>query len=299
VPASFDTSNLFARLDHQLTNHNQLAARYSLYHINAINSRTVGGLNSVSRGSGLDDTDQTIAVSDVATIGRKVNEARFQFTRSRLDAPVNDSVGPAVAISGVANFGTATSSPLARDINQFEAVENISFQNGLHSPKAGVDFLYNSVDIVFPGAFQGVYNFNSLNNFLAGNYSTFQQAFGAPGQAQSNPNVGFFVQDEWRVRPDLTLNLGLRYDLQFLPSPVQTDTNNLAPRFGFAFAPGDRRTVIRGGAGLYFDRIPLRATSNALQRDGSKYIVVQLSPGQAGAPVFPNVLVLQPTTSPT
>jgi hypothetical protein len=296
VPASFDTSNLFARLDHQLTNHNQLAARYSLYHINAVNSRTVGGLNAVSRGSGLDDTDQTIAVSEVATIGRKVNEARFQFTRSRLNAPVNDSVGPAVAISGVANFGTATSSPLARDINQFEAVENISFQHGLHSPKAGVDFLYNGVDIVFPGALQGAYNFTSLNNFLAGNYSTFQQAFGAPGQAQTNPNIGFFVQDEWRVRPDLTLNLGLRYDLQFLPSPVQTDTNNFAPRFGFAFAPGDRRTVIRGGAGLYFDRIPLRATSNALQRDGSKYIVVQLAPTQAGAPVFPNALGLQPTT---
>jgi outer membrane receptor protein involved in Fe transport len=299
VPASFDTSNLFARLDHQLTNHNQLAARYSLYHINAINSRNVGGLNAISRGSGLADTDQTIAVSEVATIGRKVNEARFQFTRSRLDAPVNDPVGPGVAISGVANFGTATSSPLARDINQLEVVENISFQHGLHSPKAGVDFLYNGVNLSFPGALQGAYNFNSLNNFLAGNYSTFQQAFGAPGQAQANPNVGFFVQDEWRVRPDLTLNLGLRYDLQFLPSPVQTDTNNFAPRFGFAFAPGDRRTVIRGGAGLYFDRIPLRATSNALQRDGSKYIVVQLAPNQAGAPVFPNVLANQPAALPT
>ena len=296
VPASFDTSNLFARLDHQLTNHNQMAARYSLYHISAVNSRTVGGLNAVSRGSGLDDTDQTIAVSDVATIGRKVNEARFQFTRSRLDAPINDSVGPAVGISGVSNFGTATSSPLARDINLFEAVENISFQHGLHSPKAGVDLLYNRVNIAFPGALQGVYNFTSLNNFLAGNYSTFQQAFGAPSQAQTNPNVGFFVQDEWRVRPDLTLNLGLRYDLQFLPAPIQTDTNNFAPRFGFAFAPGDRRTVIRGGAGLYFDRIPLRATSNALQRDGSKYVVAQLAPNQPGAPVFPNVLLNQPET---
>jgi hypothetical protein len=296
VPASFDTSNLFARLDHQLTNHNQLTARYSLYHINAVNSRTVGGLNAVSRGSGLDDTDQTIAVSDVATIGRQVNEARFQFTRSTLDAPINDSVGPAVGISGVANFGTATSSPLARDISLFEGVENISFQHGLHSPKAGVDLLFNRVNIVFPGALQGVYNFTSLNNFLAGNYSTFQQAFGAPSQAQSNPNVGFFVQDEWRVRPHLTLNLGLRYDLQFLPAPIQADTNNFAPRFGFAFAPGDRRTVIRGGAGLYFDRIPLRATSNALQRDGSKYVVVQLSPTQAGAPIFPNALVIQPTT---
>jgi len=57
--------------------------------------------------------------------------------------------------------------------------------------------------------------------------------------------------------------------------------------------------VIRASFGLYYDRIPLRATSNALQRDGSKFLVVQLSPAQTGAPVFPNVLALQPATLPT
>jgi outer membrane receptor protein involved in Fe transport len=300
VPASFDTTNVFARVDHRLNDHNQLNARYSLYHITADNSRTVGGLNAVSRGSGLDDTDQTIAVSNITTITtRTLNEARFQFTNSRLGAPINDSVGPAVGISGVANFGTATSSPLARDINLFEAVDNVSAQHGAHSPKVGVDVLYNRVNIDFPGALQGVYNFNSLSNFLTGNYSTFQQAFGAPSQFQSNPNVGFFGQDEWRVRPNLTLNAGLRYDLQFLPSPIQTDTNNLAPRLGLAYAPGARKTVLRASFGIYFDRIPLRATSNALQRDGTKYLVVQLSPTQAGAPVFPNVLPALPGTLPT
>ena len=297
VPASFNTTNFFGRIDHKLNDRNQLSARYSLYRINAVNSRTVGGLNAVSRGSGLDDTDQTIAVNDIATINsRTLNEARFQFTHSRLDAPINDSVGPAVSISGVANFGAATSSPLARDIDQFEAVENLSTQRGSHSAKAGVDFLYNRADIVFPGAIQGVYNFSSLNNFLTGNYSTFQHAFGAPSQFQSNPNVGFFVQDEWRVRPSFTINVGLRYDLQFLPQPIQADQNNFAPRFGLAYALKDRKTVVRLSAGLYYDRIPLRATSNALQRDGSKYVVVQFSPPQAGAPVFPNVLTTQPTT---
>src|SRR5258705_666032 len=107
VPASFDTTNFFARVDHKLNDSNQLAARYSLYHISAVNSRTVGGLNAVSRGSGLDDTDQTIAVSDVATIGRKVNEARFQFTRSRLNAPIHDTVGPAVWMFARTHFCTA------------------------------------------------------------------------------------------------------------------------------------------------------------------------------------------------
>jgi hypothetical protein len=138
-----------------------------------------------------------------------------------------------------------------------------------------------------------------LAAFLTGNYFSYQQAFGAPSQLQSNPNIGVFIQDEWRVRPDLTLNTGLRYDAQFLPEPIKTDTDNFAPRLGIVYAPGDRKTVIRASFGLYYDRVPLRASSNALQRDGSKYLVVQLSPGQPGAPVFPNVLAVQPSTLPT
>lgn len=297
VPASFDTTNIFARVDHKLNDRNQLSARYSLYHITADNSRTVGGLNAVSRGSGLDDTDQTVQVSNITTLSnRTLNEARFQYTNSQLGAPLNDSIGPAVGISGVANFGTATSSPLSRNINMFEAVDSLSTERGSHSPKAGVEFLYNRVNILFPGAIQGAYNFTSLTNFVNGNYSTFQQAFGTPGQIQSNPNIGLFAQDEWRVTSRFTINAGLRYDLQFLPSPIHTDANNLAPRVGFAYAPGERKTVIRGSFGLYYDRIPLRATSNALQRDGAKYVVVQFSPTQTGAPIFPNVLSAQPTT---
>lgn len=300
VPASFDTTNFFARIDHRLTQRNQLSARYSLYHIEAFNSRNVGGLNTVTRGSGIDDTDQTVQISNVTTLSsRTINEARFQFTHSRLDAPINDTTGPAVNISGVANFGTATFSPLARDIDLFEAVNNVSTQLGNHSLKAGGGFLYNRLNILFPGAFQGVYNFSSLNNFLSGNYSTFQQAFGAPDQFQSNPNLGGFIQDEWRARRDLTINAGLRYDVQYLPDPIQTDTNNFAPRLGIVYAPRDRKTVIRASLGLYYDRIPLRATSNALQRDGSKYLVIQLAPSQPGAPVFPDVLEVQPATLPT
>ena len=303
VPASFDTTNFFGRIDHKLNDRNDLSGRYSLYHINAVNSRTVGGLNAVSRGTGLNDTDQTVQVSNVTILSsRTLNEARFQYTNSKLDAPVNDATGPAVNIAGVANFGTATFSPLARDINLFEAVDNVSTQRGNHSLKAGGSFLYNRVNILFPGALQGVYTFSSLNNFLNGNYVSYQQAFGAPSQLQSNPNFGMFVQDEWRVRPYLTINAGLRYDLQFLPEPIQTDTDNVSPRLGIVYAPGDRKTVVRASYGLYYDRIPLRATSNALQRDGSKYIIAQLSPTQPGAPVFPNVLpkvMIQSSTLPT
>jgi hypothetical protein len=300
VPGGYDVTNIFARVDHNLNAANLLTLRYSLYDIGAINSRTVGGLNTVSRGTGLDNRDQTLVTSNITTLSsRSVNEARFQFTRSRLKAPVNDEVGPAVNISGIASFGTATFSPLARDIDLSELADSISAQRGAHALKGGVDLLYNRVNILFPGALQGVYTFTSLTSFLAGTYGSFQQAFGAPGQFQSNPNIGWFIQDEWRAGANLTVNAGLRYDAQFLPDPIRIDPNNFAPRIGLAYSPGGRRTVIRASYGIYYERIPLRATSNALQRDGSKYLVVQLAPNQPEAPVFPNILPALPATLPT
>lgn len=177
----------------------------------------------------------------------------------------------------------------------FQVVDTVTWQRGSHLFKTGVDLLYNRVNIEFPGALQGVYTFTSLANLQSGTYSQFQQAFGAPSQFQANPNLGVFAQDEWRPRSDLTVNAGLRYDLQWLPDPIDLDANNLSPRLGIAYAPGDGRTVIRASGGLYFDRIPLRATSNALQRDGSKYQTAVLSFGQAGAPTFPNMLSAFPT----
>ena len=89
-----------------------LTARYSLYDIASENARNVGGLNAVSRGTALGNTDHTLAVSAVVTLSpRAVNETRVQVTRSRLDAPPNDLAGPAVNVSGVASLGTATFSP--------------------------------------------------------------------------------------------------------------------------------------------------------------------------------------------
>ncbi len=295
APSGYNSSNFLTRADHRLNANNLLSARYSFYNIDSLNARGVGGLNAVSRGTALTNRDQTIAVSEVATLNaRTANEARFQFTRSRLAAPANDLTGPAITISGVANLGTSTSSPTGRDLDLLEFVDNVTTLRGAHSLKFGVDFLYNRVNITFPGALQGVYTFSSLANLQAARYVTYQQAFGAPSLFQSNPNLGVFAQDEWRVRPGLTINAGLRYDVQWLPSPIQADANNVAPRLGIAYAPGNGKTVIRASYGIYYERLPLRATSNALQRDGTKYKVAIFSFGQAGAPVFPNVAAAFP-----
>ena len=286
-----DATNLFLRLDHRLSEKTLLTARYSLYDIGSDNARNVGGLNAISRGTALANTDHTLAVNAVVALAPlAVNETRVQLTRSRLSAPPNDLAGPAVNVSGVASLGTATFSPVARDIDLLEVANVTTVQRGAHALKAGADLLYNRVDIAFPGAVQGVYTFSSLDDLRAGRYVTFQQAFGEEDQHQDNPNLGLFVQDEWRVSRDLTLNGGLRYDLQMLNDPIRTDTDNVSPRLGVAWAPGDGRMVVRAGGGLFFDRLPLRAISNALQRDGTKYRVAVMPFGTPGAPSFPHTL---------
>jgi hypothetical protein len=287
----YDTTNLFGRVDAQLSAGHLVTGRYSLYDISSKNARSVGGLNDSSRGTSLDNRDQSVAFASVVTTpSGVVNEIRGQFWRSQLDAPGNDLIGPAVSISGVANFGASTSSPVVRDLDVYQVNDTLTIQQGAHLLKGGVDLLYNRLFIGFPGALPGTYSFSTLANFRQGIYTQFQQAFGEEGQEQDNPNLALFVQDEWRAADSLTISLGLRYDVQGIEDPVQTDWNNVSPRLGVAWAPGSRRTVVRGAFGHFYDRIPLRAVSNALQRDGSKYRVAVLSFGQAGAPVFPNVL---------
>jgi hypothetical protein len=293
-PTGYRTANLFGKVDRQVTR-SRVQARYSIYDVSSPNARGVGGLADVSRGTALDARDQNVSISVFSLVAPTfTNEVRVQYTRSRLGASPNDVVGPAISISGSANLGTSTTSPVGRDLDVIQLADTATVQGGRHLAKAGIDVLYNRVTIDFPGAVQGAYTFSSVSNLARGAYVQFQQAFGVPSFRQSNPNLGLFVQDEWRARTDLTVNAGLRYDLQWLPSPIRLDSDNVSPRLGMAWSPGDGRTVVRASGGVYFDSIPLRATSNALQRDGINYKVAVLSFGQAAAPVFPSVLPVFP-----
>ena len=127
VASGYDTTNVFARIDHQINAKNSFAATYNFYDISAINARTVGGLNAVSRGTNLDNQDHTLNLQNITILGsRSLNELRFQYRNSRLSAPAIDQIGPAVNISGIANFGTATSSPTKRDVDLYQLTDSFS-----------------------------------------------------------------------------------------------------------------------------------------------------------------------------
>jgi hypothetical protein len=271
-----------------------------LYKVASENARGAGALSAPSASSGLDNIDQGVAFSNTLSISpRTVNETRAQFAYGSLEALPTDPIGPAVNIQGVASFGTLSGSPTARVNRMFQIVDNVSHQAGAHAIRTGMDFLYNDTTITYPRSIRGAYTFSSLANFQSGIYSNagFTQTFGTTMVSQTNPNLGLYAQDEWNIRSGLTVNAGLRYDLQFLET-INTDTNNVSPRLGFSWSPSaSRRTVVRGSGGLFYDRVPLRALANAILSAGNSTDLaslqqnsVSLSPSQTAAPVFPNIL---------
>ena len=113
--------------------------------------------------------------------------------------------------------------------------------------------------------------------------------------------LNLFTQDEWRVSPNLTLNVGLRYELILYPTldanapyplsrNIATDKNNVAPRFGFSWVPGsDQKTAVRGGYGIYYDDPGLNLATSAAQTS-TRLLSYQVQGSDPRAPVFPNVL---------
>ena len=158
----------------------------------------------------------------------------------------------------------------------YQVVNNLSHQAGAHAFRVGVDVLYNDDEVTYPRSARGAYTFSSLANFLSGAYNNagFTQTFGASAVSQTNPNVGMYAQDEWKITPRVTLNAGLRYDLQFVDA-IETDTNNISPRVGRRVgavrgAPHDRARQRRP---LLRSRAAARGRQRAAvrqQHDGSR-----------------------------
>lgn len=335
-----DRANFFTlRGDHNINDNNQLNLRlgYNTGNLTGIQVESQNqslGQNDFSRTGITTVKDLSFNAGLNSTIsGTMANELRFSFGRRKTTFRSQNGDAVSFNISGTAFIGRELFSPVDRVENRFQAVENFNWVVGSHTLKFGVDL--NAVRIPtarFELNFAGLFNFgnftaSNLNAGFAGlpdftpvqSYglglpSTYIQGFGNPDSVIKNVPLAFFAQDSWRATKRLTINYGLRYDVEFTQTiaPVgfrdpltginlsssdilaaqdvlnvqqgfPRDTNNFAPRFGFAYDMfGNGKSVVRGSVGLYYDHPLLAAAFNSDIADASQQQQAVLT---AGSPV--------------
>jgi hypothetical protein len=273
---------------------------------------------------------RTISNSMVNEARFNFSRLNVEFGDVENQQPGTNNPGPGIAFAGTRSlaggfltaFGSLNNIPQSRVVDVYQFQDTISQTLGNHALKYGADIRHQKVDNFFLPNFLGQYRFNSggtvpagtffnfgttglngtsrtgatataFENFLLGRPDQISFAFGNPRIETTQNDFFFFVQDDWRIRPTLTLNLGLRYEVSTTPfNPIidqvreresdpstaifntafplefrttdnlPLDKNNFGPRVGFAWSPnfnflGDRfregRTVIRGGFGIAYD----------------------------------------------
>ena len=286
-----------AKVDWQLTSTNTLSVRYNLTNFTGENFfSTAGGVagqvqsNTQNNTELAGNTAHSVVVSNTTVIGNnKFNELRFQYSfEERPRAAASDDL-PGIAISDTGTFGRRGFLPITSDHKRIQLTNNFTYLFGDHDMKMGGDLNLNNTSQAFFGWSGGEYRFSTLEDYLAGNPNRFRQRSGLNGFttresgtiSMDQSEFALYVQDTWRPKPGLTLNLGLRWEGQWnQDGPVEVDgrqsrnpampgldsigleqgnvpddLNNIAPRFGFAWDPNnDGTTVVRGGAGIFYSR---------------------------------------------
>jgi len=307
-PLSESTSFSSLRIDHKITDDHQFNVRFGynpsdITGIQVESQNQALGQNDFSRTGIQTLRDTSLVTTLVSTLSNSiVNEARFNFGSRRATFTSQNGDAVAVNISGTAFFGRELFSPVIRTETRYQFTDNVNVVAGNHNFKFGGDANFISVNAIFELNFAGVYNFGGVSagtfGFPAGapgftpvqQYglgfpSNFVQGFGNPLSRLKNRPLAAFAQDSWKIRPNFTLNYGVRYDYELtdqLPTSGFTDPlsgialsaadvqavqdsfnvqqgfprdkNNIAPRAGFAYdITGNGKTVVRGAYGIFYD----------------------------------------------
>jgi len=305
--------------DWQFSTNHHVSLRYNHQNYTGGGGEAGGPQNAFEHtGDSLVKTDTLNgSVSSILT-NRLFNEFRAQYARDKEPGAANSANPEATILEGgqtVMTIGRNFFSPRETTIKRGQFADNLSLIAGRHNFKFGGDVNADRILNFFPGNFSGSYRFNTLAGFTSGRPTAagerYVQAFAGEGTtgATTRPNMtefaGFF-QDDWRVSNRLTLNLGVRYDMQRVaqpttknPSPqlaaagidtskIPIDKNNFAPRVGLAWRPvsNSDRFVVRAGYGIFFARTPSIMVGTAHSNNGLNVQTITFT-GNA-VPTYPN-----------
>jgi hypothetical protein len=306
IPFKQDVTFFLGKVDWVINNSNRLLVRYS-GHRNDSPYNNGGGLVLVSQTYNFVDRSHAGSIQLVSALSpAAVNEFRLQAPyRSQQQNSFEANVpGPSVTVSGVASFGNSPNIGFLYSELTPEIVDNFSYTAGRHSLKFGASLRWIRDTQKQPVA--ATYTFPTVASYLAGvngtnlrGYSSFTQTLGNPSIGYNSQFGGFYGQDTWKPRSNLTIVYGLRYDVYSPPgalatSPLavsqsfRTDTNNVAPRLGVALGLG--KWVVRASGGIFYDPFQTDQYRKALLQNGSpSFFTANLTPSNPLAPSFPSI----------
>ena len=301
------------RVDWQVNEKNSVFFRYDYFRNEYPFNTANGGLNALSVGVDFHDRAHIGGFQWLSTISpTALNELRASepYRNEHHVADPITGTGPEITITGIANFGgtTAAGDRFGEKIPSFS--DNFTKVAGSHTFKAGFAWQENNDNQV--GDVYSQYTFPSIAAYLAAksgadpkSYSTFATVLGVPGASYKSYFYDFYVQDTWKLRPNLTMIYGVRWDRFQAPAGeanapfawtqhFTTPNRDWAPRLGLAwqFTP---KTVLRASSGLFYEAPPTNLWYNAFINDGStRAFTDTFSPGTPNAPAFPNVFNFLP-----
>jgi hypothetical protein len=284
------------RLDYQLGSNFTLQARYTWTKIDSDNNG-VGQFNLLTQGTKNISNNNSAQLTGTWVVNTTtVNESRFQYTRSD-STTTGISASPTISVAGAFTGGAAGTADSHTYQNSYEFQNYTTMTRGTHLIKYGARIRGTLQDSRSDQNFNGTFNFSSITAYaltesgfaqgltipeiIANGGGAFQYTLtaGTPFISVSQVDAAPFVQDDWRVKPSITLSLGLRYEIQNNIS----DKGNFAPRVGLAWGIGggqgrlrQPKTVLRAGFGIFYDRFGVNQVLTAQQFNGitqQRYIV--------------------------
>ncbi len=257
--------NLDARVEHVLTKTH--TARFQFQRNAGVqNNLGVGDFDLPARGYAQDQTEYIARFADSGVFGKKFfNEVRFQTRWLEIESR-SVSAGQTILVPGAFNDGSAQRRGGRRQLD-FELADNVDYALEKHGVRFGVQLEaggYKSDDST--NAF-GTFQFANLAAFYAGLPAQYTQRLGDPTVKYRQYQFGWYVQDDWRVRKNLTLSYGVRHELQ----DHVGGKFNLAPRVGFVWSPKKNGSItLRGGAGIFYDWFAAQTYEQTLRVNGER-----------------------------